>query len=159
MKLKTIITIILIIVLFLIIILITNKLLNRNKNDYRIKIIEEEEINDEKICSILDTDIEIFKEYKEYYIGTKNSEKQDFIEKAEDNFKTLETYILNNNPEIALKLFNKLNDTDNSFATNEFLNKFYSYVLSGIINYNSKNMYECSNLEIERISKKGTKRM
>ena len=178
---KTIFTLVLLLfIISIIIITCINTIFNNtntNKDYPKIKIIDRE-ITDEEISRIISTNIEDFKEYREYYIGTTNyfknynavytimsrfkelsSQQKKYInEESINNFKLLETYILNNDNEIAISIYNELNNEEYSLTSNDFLNRFYSYVLSGIINYHSKDLYDCSKLKIERISKKAPTR-
>lgn len=95
-----------------------------------------------------------------------NSKKLEFKQQASTNFKILETYILNNEEKITNILLESLNNkqlykyqnkleivekTEGLEISDETINKFYAYVLSGMIKNHFK--YEDYNIKVQKITK------
>lgn len=141
------------------------------------------EISDEDIAQLIDVDIKEFTNFKDNFIGTNviiedepkqikklseisNSKKIEFKNQAQENFKLLETYILNSDNNISQKLLEGLQnsdlytygnrlatveDSDNLEVSQETLNKFYAYVCSGLIkNYFKFEEYNINVLNLEK---------
>lgn len=168
---------------------LTVKFLDKKYINYNTIETITSDISDETIAQLIDVDINEFKNYKDYFVGTNieideksseqangtssiligkigNSKNLEFKEQAQNNFKLLETYILNNDNHISQELLKGLNNSNLYTYNNklglveeskdfdvsqETMNKFYVYVCSGLIK-NHFNFKEY-NINIVKIKK------
>lgn len=166
-------------------------LTNKKYINYGAIKIENSEISDETIIQLLDVDAKDFTNFKDNFIGANviiedkpeqtkrstfiiesdteisNSKKIELKNQAQENFKLLETYILNCDKDIAQKLLEGLKNpnlytytnkkltlienSDDINISSETLNKFYAYVCSGLIkNHFNFEEYSINILNIEK---------
>ena len=119
--------------------------------------VKDNEISDETISQIIKVDINEFIKYKNFFINVDGY--SEYTEEAPKNFKLLETYIINSDNKLAQDLTEGLNTPDLYTNSNklsvvgksqdfsnsqEFMNKFYTYVCSGLI----KNHFNFENYSI-----------